>query len=273
MSHSSPIETKRVLIWAKTYPELSDKHRETVCTGGCTEDGQPIRLYPVPLRYLKEKARYRLYDWVTVRVQKHPRDRRPESYLVVGEPLQGEHLDPSGPGWPQRRDTVFRDTRWHYHCLEDLKRAQSTRRTSMGFVRVREVERVWIKYRTAEDRAQHNAKLARLKQQAKQTDMFGLRGQQFDLQFQDHRIHVAWRCQSPSCPGHTAGILDWGLAELGRREGAEKARERIEALANLAKHELAFFVGNFKAHQGEFGIIGLWYPHHLPPPNPQLSLF
>ncbi len=270
------IETKRVLIWAKTYPELSDKHRETVCTGGCTEDGRPIRLYPVPLRYLSEKARYRLYDWVTVRVQKHPRDHRPESYVIIGEPTQGEHLDPKGPGWPLRRETIFRDTRWHYNCLEDLKQAQRAQRTSMGFVRVREIERIWIEHRTPKDRAQHNEKLARLQRQTQQTNLFGLRGKQFHLQFQDHRIHVAWRCQSATCPGHTAGILDWGLGELGRREGAEKARQRIVELTTLARYELAFFMGNFKAHQGAFGIIGLWYPVHLPappPPNPQLSLF
>lgn len=267
------IETKRVLIWAKTYPELSDKHRETVCTAGCTEDGQPVRLYPVPLRYLKEQSRYRLYDWVTVRLQKHPRDHRPESYMVIGEPIQGERIESNGPGWPQQREAVFRDASWHYDCLEELKQLQRTQRTSIGFIRVREVEWVRIKYRTDDDRAQHVAKLLRLKQQAQQTNMFGMRGQQFDLQFQDHRIHVAWRCHSANCPGHTAGILDWGLAELGRRRGAEAARQRIEDMANLAKHELAFFVGNFKSHQGNFGIIGLWYPQHLPPPSPQLGLF
>ena len=267
------IETKRVLIWAKTYPELSDKHRETVCTAGCTEDGQPIRLYPVPLRYLKEQSRYRLFDWVTVRLQKHPRDHRPESYMVIGEPVQGERIEPNGPGWPQRHETVFRDTSWHYDCVEELRQLQGIQRTSIGFIRVREIEWVKIVHRTAKDRAQHTAKLARLKQQAQQTNMFGMRGQQFDLQFQDHRIHVKWRCQSADCPSHTAGILDWGLAELGRRRGAEAARQRIEDLANLAKHELAFFVGNFKAHPTNFGIIGLWYPQHLPPPSQQLGLF
>src|SRR6266567_8148955 len=34
-------EEKKILIWGKTYPELSIKHLETVCTGGVTEDGAP----------------------------------------------------------------------------------------------------------------------------------------------------------------------------------------------------------------------------------------
>ena len=37
-------EEKKILIWGKTYPELSTKDLETVCTGGVTEDGRPIRL-------------------------------------------------------------------------------------------------------------------------------------------------------------------------------------------------------------------------------------
>src|SRR5689334_7137004 len=44
--------TEQVLIWGKTYPELSRRYSETVCTAGLRQDGTPIRLYPVPLRYL-----------------------------------------------------------------------------------------------------------------------------------------------------------------------------------------------------------------------------
>jgi hypothetical protein len=61
----------RVLIWGKTYPELSNQHRETVCTGGCTEDGRPIRIYPVPLRYLPEMTRYSLYHWIEAPLERN----------------------------------------------------------------------------------------------------------------------------------------------------------------------------------------------------------
>jgi hypothetical protein len=36
-------ETRRILIWGKTRPELSKKHRETVCTGGVFEDTKSVR--------------------------------------------------------------------------------------------------------------------------------------------------------------------------------------------------------------------------------------
>jgi len=34
-------ETIRVLIWGKTYPELSKRYTETVCTPGVREDEDP----------------------------------------------------------------------------------------------------------------------------------------------------------------------------------------------------------------------------------------
>ena len=32
-----------VLIWGKTYPELSSRYVETVCTGALREDRTPVR--------------------------------------------------------------------------------------------------------------------------------------------------------------------------------------------------------------------------------------
>jgi hypothetical protein len=40
-----------------TIPELSLKYTETVCTGGVLENGRPIRLYPIPYRYLEGAQR------------------------------------------------------------------------------------------------------------------------------------------------------------------------------------------------------------------------
>ena len=39
----------KVLISVKTYPTLSEKYDELVCTAGFLEDGSWIRIYPIPL--------------------------------------------------------------------------------------------------------------------------------------------------------------------------------------------------------------------------------
>jgi hypothetical protein len=55
-------------------------------------------------------------------------------------------------------------------------------------------------------------------------------------------------------------VLDWGLLELGRRTGWEKARAKLEEISDLRTHDFRLFLGNFRPHPKNFGIIGLWYP-------------
>jgi hypothetical protein len=80
----NPVHTdlRRVLIIAKTYPELSTKYGETVCTAAVDEAGNPLRLYPIPFRYLRGPQRFQRYQWVSLGLSKTPYDVRPESYRV-----------------------------------------------------------------------------------------------------------------------------------------------------------------------------------------------
>ncbi|MDD2599832.1 MAG: hypothetical protein PHO37_11490 [Kiritimatiellae bacterium] len=57
-----PVE--RILITVKTYPTLSNKYGETVCTAGLREDGNWIRIYPVPFRRIDDLKRYKKYEWI-----------------------------------------------------------------------------------------------------------------------------------------------------------------------------------------------------------------
>lgn len=96
-------ELQRLLIWGKTYPELSSRHAETVCTGAVDELGRPVRLYPVPLRYLQGEQQYKLYDIVEVLASRNPRDPRPESYKIVPDSLRVlAHVPPDSHEWAGR---------------------------------------------------------------------------------------------------------------------------------------------------------------------------
>ncbi len=52
----------RILVTVKTYPTLSRKYGETVCTAGLREDGSWVRIYPVPFRRLDEQQQYSKFD-------------------------------------------------------------------------------------------------------------------------------------------------------------------------------------------------------------------
>ena len=74
------MKKERVLITVKTYPTLSRKYGETVCTAGVRDDGTWVRIYPVPFRRLDEAEQYRKFDWIECRLARNSSDPRPETF-------------------------------------------------------------------------------------------------------------------------------------------------------------------------------------------------
>lgn len=136
---------EKVLITVKTYPTLSGKYQELVCTAGVNAQGEWRRIYPVQFRQLQSEQRYRKYQWIGVELQHSTTDSRPETFKIVdsdsleilGEPLSTRNE------WEARRKAfvnrvevhgnlqaiidsahnnelslaLFRPTRWiRFHC-------------------------------------------------------------------------------------------------------------------------------------------------------------
>ena len=257
----SKYQTKRILIWGKTYPELSTKYGETVCTAGCLEDGRPIRIYPVPFRLLEDYKKYSLYQWIEAPIRPREQDPRPESYEIDANRITSGDTIAPGPGWMKRREFINKDRAWHFDSVRHLKDAQRQSDQSLGIVPVAEVSRVYTKRRSADKEREHERELRAARSQGNLFD----NGKRPWLNFQRHRVCVEWLCGTPGqphpdCKGHDMNILDWGLGELTRREGPEKARQKIESICNPRKNELKFFLGNMQRYPQSFTIVGLWYP-------------
>jgi hypothetical protein len=100
---------RRVFITVKTYPTLSKKYDELVCTAGILDDGSWVRVYPLPFRKLDYENRYRKYQWMELPLVKNESDPRPESYKVmdiarvqlIGEPVGTKQ------GWAERKQIIF----------------------------------------------------------------------------------------------------------------------------------------------------------------------
>lgn len=77
---------KKVLLTVTTYPLPSRSYDELVCTAGMQEDGSWIRIYPVPLTFLRGEKQVsgRLksykYTWIELDLVKRTDDFRPESF-------------------------------------------------------------------------------------------------------------------------------------------------------------------------------------------------
>jgi hypothetical protein len=76
---------KKVLITVTTYPLPSRSYDELVCTAGVLENGDWIRIYPVPLKFLKGlridgRMKSYKYTWIELDLKKRTDDFRPESH-------------------------------------------------------------------------------------------------------------------------------------------------------------------------------------------------
>lgn len=111
---------ERVLITVKTYPTLSRKYGETVCTAGIRGDGSWVRIYPVPFRRLEEEEQYKKFDWIECTLLRNRSDPRPETYRPMdeGELRAVAHVD-TADGWRERRRLLLKTARV-YDRLDDL---------------------------------------------------------------------------------------------------------------------------------------------------------
>lgn len=259
---------ERILIWAKTYPELSKRYLETVCTAGMLESGKPLRLYPIPYRYLSgEQEQFKLYQWVTAGIIKNPDDPRPESYKIDCDSIEsGDVILPTKDEWGKRSEWMFRDPSWQFESVEELQRSQEENGTSIGVVAPREIRRVEIVERSEEEAKSFDQKFREVKRihdaRRAQIDMFeqAIPPEMKKLEFVKCRVQVSWLCKSSTCNGHRMQVLDWGLCELQRREGDEAALDRMKELCRLDIYDLKFFLGNLFLHPVSFMIVGMWYP-------------
>jgi len=100
--------TERVLITVKTYPTLSRKYGETVCTAGVRTDGSWMRIYPVPFRRLNEEEQYRKFDWIETTFVRSRSDPRPESHRPAypAKMLPVGHMG-TQDNWRDRRELLL----------------------------------------------------------------------------------------------------------------------------------------------------------------------
>jgi len=116
-------ERKRILITVKAYPLPSRSYDELVCTAGITEEGEWIRIYPVPFRFLRNEGQYSKYQWIELDVKEQENDFRPESYSPVDTGLRDleiiESLDTNNH-WKARKHAILEDGPKVYTSRKEL---------------------------------------------------------------------------------------------------------------------------------------------------------
>jgi len=160
---------ERILITVKTYPTLSRKYGETVCTAGVREDGSWIRIYPVPFRRLDEAEQYRKFDWIECDLVRGHKDPRPETH----HPIDMKQLVPVGhmdtaDNWRERRRLLLGRSTVHNRLQTIIDGAKANQMSLTVFRPKRVRDFIWEQ----EEREWDPAKLAEMRNQAMQGEMF-----------------------------------------------------------------------------------------------------
>lgn len=279
---------KKVLITVKTYPTLSTKYDELVCTAGFLEDGTWVRIYPIPFRKLEYEKRYKKYDWVEVDLVKNQNDFRPESYKpwsIDSAFTVVDHLDTSN-NWEERKKFVLQKV---YTSLEKLKieARDETIRTSLATFKPTElldfviepVEREWDK-----------SKLTALKAKAQQMQLFQNAENPFDV-VNKLPFKFSYRFKDDSGNVSKLMIEDWEIGALYWKmlEKYETHDREAKACADVRKKywddlaltkDLYLFLGTvyesqIKNYPNPFIIVGTFHPTFpkVSKDNTQLKLF
>ena len=133
------IATKeRILVTVKTYPTLSRKYGELVCTAGLREDGSWVRIYPVPFRRLSEAEQYSKYDWVEWELARNNSDYRPESFRPInsGDFQSVGHVGTANE-WRERKKTCSGE----YESIQSSGRHNSSRQGQRDVARSIQADR------------------------------------------------------------------------------------------------------------------------------------
>jgi hypothetical protein len=258
---------KRVLVTVKAAPEPSRRYRDSVCTAGVTQDGELIRLYPVPFQLFRSESRFKKFDWIEVDCQPSSGEKfaRKESHKIRPSTLRvvDRSLSRSPVNWSARAKALAGIPRL---SIEELEAAFEADRVSLGLIRVGELSRFY-KVSDADEHALESQRAFQM--------VFGEAGGaevQSTLQHVPHVFKYQFTCarQGIVCRGHDTTCEDWELFESNRswRDLYPTAAERWEKLYArfftwLKCRDLQFFVGTHSLYP-TWMVVGLYYPPGLP---------
>ncbi|UZO74419.1 hypothetical protein [Microcystis aeruginosa] len=253
------METRKILIATKTYPSISTKYQETVCTAGIllSEEENPlqwIRIYPIRYRYLDFDKRYPRWAIVSAKIKRNDQDYRPESFKIDDNSLEIIRKIDTTNNWQERKSLVLS---LQFRSIADIQ-AQGK---SLGIIKPKSIERFFSKKTSREWNQKQQAVLNQLDLFEPNIDLEKI-PYQFFYQFTDE----------DNVP-HKYSISDWEIMELYRKcrdrsqlsgleaeqYALEKVRQKLED-DFLESKDLYFIVGNLKNHAKSFMIIGLFYP-------------
>ena len=241
---------ERILVTVKTYPELSRKYGETVCTAGLRPDGTWMRIYPVPFRRLGENEQYRKFDWIECNFVRNDADPRPESHCPID--VKGmqciEHMSTEG-NWRQRRELILGKARVFTRMDELIEGAKSNRFSLAVFKPTRVHD---FLCEAAEEREWNPGRVAEMRRNTNQGELFSEEEWRNTFRLVKKLPYAfSYRFADETGRISTLQILDWetgmlywnSLKSAGSDERIALQRMKGKYLDEFSRTNLHFFLG------------------------------
>jgi hypothetical protein len=255
-----PWERHRMLIWGQTYPELSQKYKETVCTGAVFLDRPGlIRIYPMNLRYMDDEHRPRKWHIIEAGIQRPDHgDPRPESRKIDQTTMRLDRVLDTSDGWYERRKYMLRPE----HMVEgmaDMEARQASSGMSLGIMQAVTVEDAWLEEVDSDDLENQRSKYQDI---VAQQDLWDPGSK--PVPPLKYKPHLRFRG-----PGDTKTydrvVLDWETCELAKRCAAQADptgafREHMLTKVFSEEHEPYIIVGNITPFWHVFAVVCIMYP-------------
>jgi len=268
----------KILITVKTYPTLSEKYDELVCTAGFREDGTWIRIYPVPFRKLDYENQYHKWQWIEMDVVKNTSDFRLESFrpkdiekdIIIGEKIGTKNC------WALRKHIVLKNV---FTNMENLIEQSKRSGISLATLKPKVIDFVWKECSREWDKKL----LDTIRANQMQGDLFQEEKKKFFQVVKKLPYEFSYIFTTDDGKERQLMIEDWELGQLywnclksangDERTACQKVREKYFD-EFTKKRDLYFFLGTTKRFHNiapnPFIIIGAFYP---PKFSEQLSLW
>lgn len=270
---------EKVLVTVMTYPALSDKHFETVCTAGFREDGSWIRIFPIPYRVLlgrDDSKRYHKWQWIEVDLEQNlVHDKRRESFHIrnIDSLKLLSPLDKKYTNWDLRLNWVLKNKKV-YDSMSDLLEDTKRDNTSLAVLKPSQIIDVVYK---KEDTSKFEEKLKR------QEDKYKAELLQMKLFEDENEISNTFRFAekvpykfsyvftTEDNKQRTLMIEDWEMGMLYRNAYQKYHNEEIacqkvrEKYLKMSENDIYLFLGtsyewHMKNAPDPYLIIGVFSP-------------
>jgi hypothetical protein len=265
---------ERILVIAKTYPEISTKYGPLVCTVGLNENLEWRRIYPIPAKIFfdEQYSHLRFKKWDIIEVEltdARPKDPRIESYKVVN--------------WENIK-IIGHVERWEDKIgfLEkvldkDIESIWNSNR-SIGVIKPMKLIDFFDKPRERiKDEAEKEVLNKMNEAQATLEQYINIKVVENDIlpevKEKDIKIEkLPWigykfNCSNINCKGHEMMAIDWEIQELFRKYRQINPVKKKVFFEFINRRNIYFVIGNTWKFRKSFMIISVVYPPVSTKPN------